>query len=653
MRKLLIAFQWLIVAALAAFVMFIILRPTPQPAYNPADWRNWNGITVISYPGITRKSNAVYPSAKQLEVQLTALRQAGYRTVYPEDLRACLDERSPLPEKALLIIFEGGRKEAFIRATPILQRTGFTAVLTVPTDVMSKWGSFYLRKKDIARITELPQWRVGSMGHRAVTATEGTAPEEERRFLTRRRILNADGQLETAQAFRERIELDYERSARLLREASAAPVALYLYPFADAGQGAHADALAEAVNREAVVRHFDLAFIGSSNAFNGPGSDPWTLTRLRVPGNWTPERLLKELNSNRPRTTAVKSIGSVTEWAFEGDAEIRRNKLHLNSDASAWLRGTENWRDCEVTASMQGTEKSIASLYARASSPRSWLRVTLRDGEVAVQECSDNRVITLFRERAAPTDQQSGGYQLRLRIRNNRAWLWLDGNQIAANLPLSSATQRGRVGIGAQQGVAEAGDFSARPLTERWLITDNQDQIKAAGPEELQAIVPEWFKAAEKPELSRADEQALLYASVRGIHTYPLLSGGSDVSSQDGVQWIAEIDEMLRQRDLKMLLPAVLLEGALPEIADELRTRGYRVFHLLNPAQAIEWGALTANQYRDEVIIINGDAKETEFVLDTLLRTVPAYRLAQIETVGISGSSAPRSIQRIDSFSSK
>jgi hypothetical protein len=652
MRKLLLVVQWLIVTTLAAFVLFIILRPTPQPAYNPADWRNWNGVTVISYPGITRRSNSVYPSAKQLELQLTALRQAGYQSVHPEDIRAWLDERSPLPEKALLIVFEGGRKEAFIRATPILQRTGFTAVLAVPTSVMSKWGSFYMRKKDIARITKLPQWRIGSMGHRAITATESIAPEEKRSFLTQR-ILYADGQLETTQAFRERIDADYKRSACLLREASAAPVALYLYPFADAGQSVHADTLAEAVNREAVVRHFDLAFIGSSNAFNAPGSDPWTLTRLRVPGNWTPEQLLLELSSNRPRTTAMKSIGSVAEWRFEGDAEILRNKLHLNSDASAWLRGTENWRDCEVTVRMQGTEKTIASLYARASSPRSWLRVTLRDDEVAVQECSDNRVITLYRKRATPSDQQSGGYQLHLLIRNNRAWLWLDGNQIAANLPLSAATQRGRVGIGAQQGVVEAGDFSARPLTERWLITDHPDQIKAAGPEELQAIVPEWFKAAEKPELSRVDEQTLLYASVRGIHTYPLLSGGNDVSSPAGVRWIAEIDEMLQQRDLKMLLPAVMLEGVLPEIADELRTRGYRVFHLLNPAQAMEWGALTANQYRDEVIVINGDTRKTEFVLNTLLRTVPAYRLAQIESIENSGSSAPRSIQRIDSVSTK
>lgn len=308
MKKLSILIQWLVVAGLAGFLAYVMMRPTTPTDYAPETWQDWNGVTVLSFAGIARSDSPAYPSVRRLEEQLTALRDAGYRTVRPEDVRAFLDERAPLPEKALLLIFEGGRKEAFIRATPVLQRTGFMAVLAVPTQVMSQWGSFYLKRGDIRKVLKLPQWQVGSMGHAAIQTFPGAADGETRHFLSHR--LTRAGEPETAEAFRERILKDYSLSASLLEQAAGRPALLYLYPFGEAGQYPGSDPLAEAANRDAVTRHFGLAFIGGANAFNGPGSDPWTLTRLRVPGDWPAERLLAELASSQPRSRPQPEIGT-------------------------------------------------------------------------------------------------------------------------------------------------------------------------------------------------------------------------------------------------------------------------------------------------------------------------------------------------------
>ena len=649
MRKLFIAFQWLIVAALAAFIMYVVMRPTPQPDYTPEQWRNWKGISVISYPGIARKTSTVYPSVKQLESHLTALKKAGYQSVYPEDLRAYLDQQQPLPDKALLIIFEGGRKEAFIRATPILQRTGFSAVLTVPTAVMQKWGNFYLRKKDIAKIDDIPQWSIGSMGHDAVTTSAGSTPEPERRFLTRR--LTEKGEVEAPETYRRRIENDYAQSAQLLNAASAKPVSLYLYPYADAGQSSTADPLAEAVNREAVTRYFKLAFINSSHAFNGPGSDPWSLTRLRVPGNWTPEQLLKELSASQPRTNAVTTISNTTDWFFDGDTVLRDATLRLASDAAVWLRGTENWSDCEIKATLLPEKDGISSLYARASSPRSWLRVTATSEEVALQERIGDRLITLYRQNIQ-TDSPTG-VKIGLRLRNNRAWVWAGGHQIAANLPVAPETRFGRIGLGSQQGATIASDFNAHPMSTQWLMTESIEAMTDVGIEQIQAIVPRWFQADTEPAISKEAEKTLLYSSVRGIHTYPLLSGGANLNRKDGATWIAAIDTLLQKRDLKMLLSTVVIEGALPEIAAELRNRGYRVLHLLTPAEAVQWGAFIAGNNSNEIIIVDDTGIETERVLDELLRVVPATRLAKRKSTGNAIAPEIETIHLLNSVSGK
>jgi len=628
MKKYSILAQWFALAGLAAFAAYVLLRSTPQPVYAPEAWQDWHGVTVLSYAGIARKDSPVYPSVKQLEAQLSALRDAGYRTVRPEDVRAYLDERAPLPKKALLLIFEGGRKEAFIRATPVLQRTGFTAVIAIPTTVMSQWGGFYLKPADIRRIVRLPQWQVGSMGHQAIEPVPGSAPSEQKRFLTQRARLN--GKEESADAFRDRILRDYAVSAQALEKAAGKPPLLFLYPFAEAGQSPGSDPQAEAANRDAVTRHFGLAFIGGSNAFNGPGSDPWTLTRLRVPGDWTPEQLLAELASSQPRSQPQPSLGTPKDWVFEREGELRNSELRLPGGSAVWLRGTDAWADVDVSADLHPTAGGSAALYARYTGVRSWLRVTVDAEGLRVQERLGGRLFTLCRRPASGTEQSAG--RVRLRTRNNRAWVWLDDKPVAENLPLAPETRRGRIGLGCDQGELRVSAFSARPLPERWLLANSLRLVPESSRENVQAVLPNWFRAGEPPALSKTSQQDLLQTAASGIHTVPLLTGGGTLGDEAARDWAAKIDAELTRADLKLLTPTLAVEGPAIALNDELRNRGYRVIHVLSPAQALEWGRSIAQATPDEVIAVNGTGAEANRVVRELKHTIPANRLAQRET---------------------
>lgn len=645
MKKLSIVVQWLVLIALLAFVGYVVFRPTPQPDYARETWQEWNGVTVLSYAGIARSDTPDYPSVKLLEAQLSALKKAGYRTVRPEDVRAFLDEQAPLPEKALLLIFENGRKEAFIRATPVLQRTGFTAVITVPTTVMSHWGGFYLKKKDIRKIVRLPQWQVGSMGHKAYEPAPGFDTVELGHYLAQRGRI--PGQEETTDDFRDRVLEDYACSARLLEEASGRPSRLYLYPYADAGQSPGSAAAAEAVNRDAVTRYFSLAFIGGSNAFNGPGSDPWTLTRLRVPGNWSPERLLAELASSQPRHRAQTEIGDVQNWVFEREGEMRDSMLCLMADAAVWLRGTDAWTDIEASADLHLDTTGSGALYARYTSIRSWLRVAVDAEGLRVQERLGSRLYTLHRSPVS-ADPQSVR-RVRLRIRNNRAWVWLNDVPVAENLPLSPGTRRGRVGFGCEEGELRVSAFSASPLPARWVLANSVRLVPDAQREQVQAVIPNWFRAGEMPVFAKTAQQDILQAAVAGIRTVPLLTGGAALENGAARAWAASIDAELIRADVKMLIPAIAVDGPAFPLATELRNRGYRVVHLLSPRQVLEWGRSIAQGSPDEAIAVNGLGEEAERAIVWLKRVVPTSRLALREVDGTTLAPNLSTLRRYDS----
>lgn len=625
MKTLSIVAQWLVLAALAVFVGYTVWRPRPQPEYEPTTWRHWNGVTILSYAGVARVESAGYPSAKRLEEHLTALRDAGYRTVRPEDVAAFLDERAPLPAKALLLVFEGGRKEAMIRATPILERLGFSAVLAVPTSVLDQWGGFYLKRRDLRKIARLPQWQVGSMGHRAIEPAADTDAERPRRFLAHRGT--ADAPSESTDAFRERILNDYAESARRLEAAAGRQAALYLYPFAEAGQGPDSDPLAEALNRDGVTRHFRLALLGGATAFNGPGSDAWTLTRLRVPGEWPAERLLAELDAGAPRSQGVGTLGGAHDWVLEREGAFEVSGLRLDRGAAAWLRGTEAWSDVEIQATLTHPFEGAAALYARASGPRSWLRVYADSAEVRIQERVDGRLHTLHR--VAATQPTETPRVLRLRLRNNRAWLWLDGEPVGANIPVSPATRRGRVGFGADRGEVRVTAFEAHPLPSRWLLANSIRLVPEERRSEVQAVFPTWFRSGETDTvLAETPRQDLLLAAVDGIRTVPVLANESALDAVAARAWAAAVDAAILAADVKALVPVLAIDGAADVLARELRERGYGVAHLLSPSQAREHGTAIASGTQDEVLLVNASGADAHAAAEWLLKHVPPRRVA-------------------------
>lgn len=628
MKRISILVQWVVILVLAAVVTYILWRPLPRPEYRPETWNSWDGLTVLSYAGIARRDQPDYPSVQRLEEHLTALRDAGYRTVRPEDVQAFLAGTAPLPSKALLLVFEGGRKEAFIRATPLLQRMGFTAVITVPTAYTRTWGGFYLKKSDLRRVARLPQWQFGSMGHDAYDPVTTGPAGATGRFLANRRWLG-DGQ-EDAPAFQERILQDYAHSARLLEEATGRTPLMFLYPFGDAGQQSGADPLAEPANRAGVTRHFGLAIVGNGDPFNGPDRDPWSLTRLRVPGTWTGAELLRELDLNRPRRTRHEGFDRSEDWVFERGGTLKTAAVELGDGDVAWLRGTDGWGDVEIRATLSRGTNGVTSVYARYGGPGAWLRLSLAEEGLRLQERLGARLQTVHRHavKTAPDEART----VRLRIRNNRAWVWLEDEAVGINLPVAPVLRRGRVGLGVEGGAARVGAFAVQPLPGRLVLANSVRLIPEPARADLRAVLPAWFKAGEAPDLAETRQQDLLLAAPAGIETIPLITAVDTLKDDAAAAALAnDVDRAIAQASLKPLIRSLAVDGPADALAAALRENGYRVVHVLTAEQALHQAPTLARVAYEDVVIIHETGAAAEQALNRLLHWIPAGRVAVME----------------------
>ncbi|HSH41687.1 MAG TPA: hypothetical protein VK973_06125, partial [Arenicellales bacterium] len=491
MRRLFVFVQWAAVLAIVVAVLYLSLRPYPEPDRDPSQWTSWSGFHALSYTGVIGDSGGEHVTSERLAEHLKALRDAGYQAITPEDAAAFLDRRAPLPEKALLLLFEGGRKDSFLRATPELREVGFVAALCVPTAVTKRWGSFYLKEKELRKVAELPHWRLCSMGHDSYEPVKVDAERNTGHFLTR--FQWRDGGRETEGEYRARISRDVETARRMLEDVESGTVSAFVYPFADWGASPESRSVEARITSEVVGRNHKVAFSRSGDSFNGLDADPLSLTRLRVKGDWDADRLLSELETFSPRTTPVNMKHEENIWRAGTGVSRQSGGLLIARDSTAWVRGSNEWRDVDARAVVELTDpESLAAVYLRHSGPDSYLRASLSGDGIRLQERTAGRTRNLGRQ-ALGASSAGGAHELRLRVKGRRGWLWLDEELVAGPVPVAAVTHHGRVGVGAQGGSIMLSEFDARPLKARFVFAPAFSALGPGQRDAAAAILPPWF----------------------------------------------------------------------------------------------------------------------------------------------------------------
>jgi len=620
--------QWLVI--ILAITVFISrqLRPVPAPHYQPQDWGSWNGFYVISYRALAAGYSAAYPTAKRFAEHMQALRAAGYECVRPEDIARFLRGDRPLPDKALLILFDGGgRKDTFLRATPVLRQTSMMATLCVQTHLAEKGNVLYLNQSELKRISRYPHWTVASMGHLAGTEIVIDVQGNNGHFLANR--IWKRGAIEDDAAFLNRITDDYRRAREILKKNGAQPVA-YVFPFADTGAAAKQDPLVAAANAKAVRQFHEIAFAKAGTPYNEPNVDPYDLSYLPVPPEWTGGQLVAELEKYRRHCGPVRGWSDPTRLIGRGFS-INHGSLHMRHGGLAWIRGTRNWSDVDISAALTPDAPPGLVLYARHSGPHSYLRLVLDTSSVRVQECISNSLQTIAWRPFSATNPPATN--VRMRLKGNRLWVWSGNRMIAGPLPVSFHTKRGKIGIESLVTPLCVTSFSAEPLPDVIAIARRFDDIPAADRENLRAILLAWTFTGATPAVANEFVAAALSAAAEGIEVIPRVQlDPTTTPDQTRLDLAAAIQTALNQPELRMLVRRVALDDINTDAVVPLRRRHLPVVRIVSQKQAEELLTLRSVPEVDELLVIeNTTAQSAAPVIAEWLKVCPPWRLA-VET---------------------
>jgi len=627
MRKTLIITQVLLGLALLGFLAYrFVFHTVPPLVRDPSTWKNWEGFYAVSYTGLSKEEEGPYLTRQGFADHLTALREAGYVPLIPEDIVAFYRGEHPLPAKGVLILFEGGRKDSFLLGSPLLEKKGFIATMTVPTAFLESPSNFYLKKGDLKRLSRSPYWRLASMGHEAykkITDYRG----QPGHFLTARSASPSGP--EDDRAFMERVSRDYRRAASLLTEITGKPVPAYLYPFADSGSSPQADPLAAEINRKALQALHSIAFVGAHAPFNGPNRDPLQLTRLRVPSSWKGKQLISELEKSAPQTAPLDGIQQPGIWESDKRVTLREGVILLSADSPYWIRGTEDWEDQEVTLKVQLPEKAALSFFLRHQDRDNQLVFSVTAKEAALREQQKRERQTLA---VKPLSFDQGVSRLfRLRIKANRAWCWSGEKPLFGPVPLSPLIARGKIGLIVQGAQASLEAFQARPLFGYYVFADAYQAVPPGNRADTRAVLLPWkdgdpaFFAEEKRKMD------VLKAAADGVQVIPVLTVTPTPSPQARGRLVAQVRKAWEDPLLKPLIRTLALSGGDEEWVSAFHAAGFKVIRIIRPDETEKITAGPARISADW-ICLEGPREAVLSAVERLLFRVPARKIIALTT---------------------
>ena len=380
-----------------------------------------------------------------------------------------------------------------------------------------------------------------------------------------------------------------------------------------------------ALNREQVEKHFRMAFVNAHQPFNGPGQDPFDLSRLRVPGNISGEELVGLLDQHAPRFDAAGDLRNAAAWQIDGAVRLNETHVEFEPGLPAWARGSDLWSDVEVEATIRIFSNTVAAIYARYASPTSFLRVTFSPAGIRLQENLRGHLKTLHWQ-SEPLESNVP-IAVRLRIKGSRAWLWRGDEKLAGPLPLAEPGRQGRVGLGSETGVFQIDAFHAVPLESVYVVADGLDRFVPDEQVRTKAlIVPlDWPADGAAPKLPGFSVGAV----AQGVEIIPRLPVGETQAPA-----LAGLEALLLQPVARSLIGRVAVQSPTPETLQRLHGLHLDVLALVSAAELSQAGFDRSLLLPDDMILVDGSGEESRPALDKLLASFPSYR-----TIGFLDSS--------------
>ena len=211
--------------------------------------------TFSSGISATMKNYSVFPEA--FAVQMKALYDSGYHTIFPDQLYDYLVYDGPLPEKPILLTFDDTDEEQFSIGNIEMKKYGFKGVYFIMTIAINR--PRYMSKEQIKILSDSGNIIAGhTWDHHMVT-----------------KYVDTDW------------EIQLTKPKKLLESITGKSIKYFAYPFGLWNTAA----IAEIKNRG-----YKLAF--SLSTKRDTVEPLYTIRRILVPGTWTTEGMFKAMKNS-------------------------------------------------------------------------------------------------------------------------------------------------------------------------------------------------------------------------------------------------------------------------------------------------------------------------------------------------------------------
>jgi hypothetical protein len=274
-------------------------RFQPVAAYSGA-------MPVLVYRGIGSGDELSVRRAAFAE-QMAALRRMNYRSVSMEQYaRFQRGDTRGLPERPILITFDGGRLDSYRGADRILARFQFRATMFVRTAQVQSGNPFFLTWRELKAMARSGRWDVQPMAHAGHRLIARNAQGETGPFYAFRRWTRSDG-LESFADYERRVAGDVFRVRTIMEDHALAARAVAV-PYGNYGQVATNDPRIEGWMLELLRRQFGTVFVQDERndpRYTRAGGTP---ARYEVHGATTTDQLYVWLRDHSPAAERERRV---------------------------------------------------------------------------------------------------------------------------------------------------------------------------------------------------------------------------------------------------------------------------------------------------------------------------------------------------------
>lgn len=369
---------------------------------------------AISYNGLTeyaREGGKIVTKA-DYEEQMQALKDSGYQTITQQDVIDYYLKGAPLPDKALLLIFEDGVMNTTRLAQPALWKYNYIATACTFAGNLSDETGAYITAGDMKQLKNTTFWETGSNGYRLSYINVFDRFENYFGHLNTAEFLDIHSYLrrdynhylmdflrdenrirtESVEEMERRIAWDYEQMEEVYQEDLGYVPALYILMHSNTGAFGN-DPKVSQKNAEMLESIFAMNFNRQGSCLNTRESSIYDLSRLQSRQYFSPNHLMMRVWDDTGHKVVFR-LGDETraaDWERRsGAVEYKGRKIILTTlpyGESEICFARSLPKDLDVSVRLQGNVVGQQALKFRTNADgKGGVTVRLYDNHLLIED---------------------------------------------------------------------------------------------------------------------------------------------------------------------------------------------------------------------------------------------------------------------------